>query len=166
MTAYLIEDRIIEDNGPVISRLSQKGFGKVRDNKLELSLIEGLYLIERGSITVTRGGKEVTPQEIHEMKKESDFHVRFKVYQDLRDRGYVVKSGFKFGAHFRLYERGEFKDSHSKLLVYSVPEDYTISFPEMSRAVRLSQGVKKKLMFAVVDDEGDITYYEVERVTP
>ncbi len=27
-------------------------------------------------------------------------------YRDLRNRGFIVKSGFKFGTHFRVYERG------------------------------------------------------------
>ncbi len=104
------------------------------------------------------------------MKKsgnEEDFLRRYNVYRDLRSKGYVVKTGFKFGVHFRVYEKSEFtEDSHSSFLVHAVSEDDTMSFPDLARAVRLTQSVKKKMMFAVVDHEGDVTYYMVDRVIP
>lgn len=162
----LKDNRVVVEDQPLASRLEQRGFGKKVGDKLELSLLEGLYLLERGTLKIFDGKKELTQQELRKRTKEKDFSLRYRVYKDLRERGFVVKTGFKFGAHFRVYERGEFLTEHSKFLVHAVPENYVISFPEMSRAVRLAQGVKKKIMFAVVDEEGDITYYSVDRVVP
>lgn len=133
---------------------------------LELSLLEGLYLMERGTIQVKDGKKKSTREDIGGKTDEEDFFVRYAVYNDLRERGYVVKTGFKFGAHFRLYERGGFDKTHSKHLVHAVREDHPISFPEISRAIRLTSGVKKTLIFAVVDDEGGITYFSMDRMIP
>lgn len=166
MDARLVEDKIIVEDKPSIDRLHQKGFGKKVGDKLELSLLEGLFLIERESLKILENKKEVTREDVLKRVDEKEFVLRYRVYKDLRERGYILKTGFKFGAHFRVYERGEFLTEHSKYLVHAVPENYIISFPEMARAVRLTQGVKKKIMFAVVDDEGDITYYSVERITP
>jgi tRNA-intron endonuclease len=166
MEASLVEDKIIVDDQPSIDRLHQKGFGKKVEDKLELSLLEGLFLLERESLKIFENKKEVAKKDILKRVEEKEFMLRYRVYKDLRERGYIVKTGFKFGAHFRVYERGEFLTEHSKYLVHAVPENYVISFPEMARAIRLTQGVKKKIMFAVVDDEGDITYYMVERITP
>lgn len=168
MAIFLKEDRIVVDDEAAASRLLQKGFGKRTDmgGRLELSLIEGLYLVDRGSITVMKGKREVSSADIVKIAAEEDFQLRYKVYADLRERGHVVKTGFKFGAHFRVYGRGESLSGHSKYLVHAVPESAVYSFHDVSRIVRLTHGVKKEILFAVVDDEGDITYYNVKRVTP
>jgi tRNA-intron endonuclease len=168
MAVFLKEDRIIVDDEATASRLLQKAFGKRIGNggRLELSLVEGLYLIDRGSITVTDGKHEVTSDDIIKIATEEDFQLKCKVYADLRERGHIVKTGFKFGAHFRVYGRGESISEHSKYLVHAVPESEVYSIHEVSRIVRLAHGVKKDVLFAVVDDEGDITYYKIERITP
>ncbi len=168
MSIFLKEDRIIVDDEAAASRLLQKGFGKQGGvgGRLELSLIEGLYLIDRGSIKVMKGKRNVAPDDIIKAATEEDFQLKYKVYADLRERGHIVKTGFKFGAHFRVYGRGESLSGHSKYLVHAVPESDVYSFHEVSRIVRLAHGVKKQILFAVVDDDGDITYYKIERVTP
>lgn len=167
MSIFLKDGRIIVEDEDAASRLLQKSFGKKsKGGRLELSLVEGLYLIERGSITVTDGKHEVTSDDIVKIAAEEDFQLKAKVYADLRERGRIVKTGFKFGAHFRVYGRGESIEEHSKYLVHVVPESEVYSFNEVSRIVRLAHGVKKEILFAVVDDEGDITYYKIERMTP
>lgn len=166
MTATLIEDRVIVDDEATIIKLRNKGFGKLLEDKLELSFLEGLYLIDRGSLKILDKGREVTRKDILKKVGEEEFLLRYKVYKDLRERGYIVKTGFKFGAHFRVYERGNSLKEHSKYLVHAIPENRTIAFPEVARAIRLAQGVKKVMIFAVVDDEGDITYYSIDRMTP
>lgn len=160
-----IDKVVIRDMGQA-ERLVQKGFGTRKDSCLELSLLEALFLVDRGTLEVDSNDRAVSWEElIGKGVEEGDLNRRFGVYKDLRERGYVVKTGFKFGAHFRVYDRGDYpKGEHSKLLVHVVPEDEVMSFPEVSRAVRLAQGVKKQLYFAVVDTEGDITYYLVDRI--
>ncbi len=168
MSAFLKDDKIIIEDEKTASKLQQKSFGKKVGNggRLELSLVEGLYLIDRGSITIVDGKREITVDDIIKIAKEDDFGLKCKVYADLRERGHIVKTGFKFGAHFRVYGRGESISEHSKYLVHVVPETAVYLFHEVSRIVRLAHGVKKDIIFAVVDDEGDITYYKIERVTP
>ena len=91
----------------------------------------------------------------------------------MRKKGYLVKTGFKFGAHFRVYEKGvklkkgpKAPFEHTKWVVHAVPEEAAFSLPEMSRAVRLAHNIRAKFIWAVVDKEGDITYYEITRITP
>ncbi|MBU4341979.1 MAG: tRNA-intron lyase, partial [Candidatus Altiarchaeota archaeon] len=48
--------------------------------------------------------------------------------------------------------------------VHVIPEEYKCSFPELARAIRLSQNVNKHMIYAIVDGEGDITYYQIDRV--
>ncbi|MFQ6137244.1 MAG: tRNA-intron lyase [Candidatus Hydrothermarchaeales archaeon] len=166
MGTELIDDRIIIKDEALASKLEQRGFGKLVEDRLELSLLEGLFLLERGTISIREGERDITPEDILQKVDKEEFMLRYGAYKDLRERGYIVKTGFKFGVHFRVYERGDYLDKHSTYLVHAVPESYTLSFPELSRAVRLSQSVKKKMIFAVVDEEGGITYYTIDRISP
>jgi len=45
-----------------------------------------------------------------------------------------------------------------------IPEEYSCSFPQMAGLVRACQTVNKALIYAVIDGEGDITYYQIDRV--
>ena len=106
-------------------------------------------------------------------KNVNEFHPQFIVFRDLRERGYVVKTGYKFGAHFRLYDRGvklkrgiKAPHEHTKAIVHAVSEESAFSLPEMSRAVRLAHNIRATMWWAIVDREGDVTYYSLSRVTP
>ena len=98
------------------------------------------------------------------------FAERYRVYEDMREKGLLVRTGFKFGCDFRVYERGvnlkrgpKSQKEHTKWTVFCVPEDYTCSFQELSRAVRLAHNIRAKMLWAIVDDEGDCTYYQITR---
>jgi tRNA-intron endonuclease len=80
-------------------------------------------------------------------------------------RGYLVKSGLKFGVDFVVYARGKVpgKD-HSKWMIHVVPESIRIDFAELTRAARLATNVKKRILFAIVTERGPV-YYEVRRKT-
>ncbi len=85
----------------------------------------------------------------------------------------MVRSGLKYGTHFRVYERGVRPKKgvrapweHAKYLVHAISEGQTYAVPELARFVRLAHSVKKKLWLAIVDGEGDVTYYQIIRVTP
>lgn len=151
-------------------------YGKIKDDHLVLSLCEALHLIERKRIKVKdkenqRLDKEKFYQQACEIDEE--FPQKYAVYKDLRERGFLVRTGFKFGTHFRVYARGvqlkrgpKAPKEHTKWVVHAVPENYTCSYPELSRAVRLAQNIRAKMLWAVVDEEHDVTYYEIIRITP
>ncbi|MBC5793115.1 MAG: tRNA-intron lyase [Nanohaloarchaea archaeon] len=153
-------------------------YGKyIDDDYLELSLVEALHLVDREELEVVDSDNEVMGRESMFQKfsgMDDDFDQKYAVYSDLRERGYIVKTGFKFGAHFRVYPRGvnPYKDGpkedreHTKWIVNAVPENYNQAYQEMSRAVRLAQNIRATMMWAVVDSERQVTYYEVDRVTP
>ena len=102
-----------------------------------------------------------------DLLKERELYGRYIVYRDLKDRGYVIKTGFKYGSDFRLYDRGRSPGKgHSDFLVKIVYENYDISALDFASYVRVSHGVNKKLLLAIVDDDLDITYYDVEWTRP
>ena len=150
-------------------------FGKIIGDRLELALVEALLLMKRGRIRVFEKGKELSVEDIFSIAKGLDkrFVERYRIYEDLRERGLLVRTGFKFGCDFRVYERGvqlkrgpKSQKEHTKWIVFSIPEDYICSFQELSRAVRLAHNIRARMLWAVVDNEGDCTYYQVLRMKP
>ncbi|MFQ6051750.1 MAG: tRNA-intron lyase [Candidatus Hydrothermarchaeota archaeon] len=168
--ATLVGNKIIESDKKMIDKLEKRNFGKIlEDGNLELSLIEGLFLLENEKIEIIAGREKINFLRLIELasREDTSIKIKYQVYKDLRERGYIVKTGYKFGSHFRVYERGaDPTKEHSKYLVHVLSEGEILPLHDFSRAVRLSHGVRKFLILAVVDDEGDISYYKFERITP
>ncbi len=168
--ATLLEGRVVLWDPMFSERLHQEGFyGKPVGGRLQLSLVESAYLLERGVIEVVdRSGSPLMQDEFVERARsiEKDFDMKFRVYRDLRDRNLVVKTGFKFGSHFRVYKnvKGLDRVPHSEYLVHSVPEDYVFHLPGISRSVRLAHSVRKEMVFAYED--GGVKYLEIRRIKP
>jgi tRNA-intron endonuclease len=150
-------------------------YGKQLGDRLELALVEAALLLKRGRIKILKDNNPLSFQEIYDyaISLDARFSHRFRVYEDLRERGLVVRTGFKFGCDFRVYERGvqlkkgpKSAKEHTKWIVFAVPEDFTMSFQELSRSVRLAHNIRARMLWALVDNEGDCTYYMVTRHKP
>ncbi len=179
----LLEDRVVIWNREAVSLYEEAGYGKPMPleapERLELDLIEATYLLQKGKLKIyVLENNKKRMISISEMlrigeKKVNQFHAQYVVYSDLRDKGYLVKTGYKFGAHFRVYEKGvkikrgpKAPFEHTKFVVHAVPEEAAFSLPEMSRAVRLAHNIRATFVWAVVDKENDVTYYEIKRLKP
>lgn len=173
----LLEHRVFIWDKKVFDDLQESGFGKVVEDRLELALVEAMFLIAKKKLKVRVKGKKkfMKKKEFYEYvtKNERNFHARFIVYSDLREKGFIVKTGFKFGADFRVYARGvkikkgpKQAHEHTKWIVHAIPEEFSCSFPELSRAVRLAQNIRTEMIWAIVDSEGDVTFYSIKRITP
>jgi len=146
-------------------------YGELLEDRLELALVEAMLLLERGKIEIKSKKKKMTRKDFYEhcLKIDPRFHTRYVVYKDLRDRGLPVRTGFKFGCDFRVYERGvtpvkkgpKAPYEHTKWIVFTVAEDFACSFQELSRAVRLAHNIRANMLWAVVDNENDVTYYSI-----
>lgn len=173
----LTENKVVIWNKKEAEEVFDNGnYGKMIEDKNELSLVEGIYLLEKDKLKVEdEDGKNLNKKELYNYAAEIDDELpwKYRVYKDMRERGLLVKTGFKFGTHFRVYERGvELKRGpkktreHTKWIVHAIPADYNCSLPELSRAVRLAHNIRARMLWGVVDEEGDVTYYEIERVKP
>jgi tRNA-intron endonuclease len=171
------EDRvIIWERKKAKELFEKKYFGKLREDRLELSLIEAYYLVEKGIIEVHKDGKKMSKKEFYNYccEKDNRFYFRYVVYKDLRDRELPTKTGFKFGCDFRVYQRGvhplkrgkKTQREHTKWVVFSVPEGYTFSFPELARAVRLAHTIRANMLWAVVSKDGKVKYFQVKFFKP
>ena len=171
--ARLLVNKAILTKG--YEELLEKSYGKQVSNRLELAFVEALYLLEKGRIKLKKDRKIIKQDQLLELaiKKDKRIQEKYTVYQDLRERGLVVKTGFKFGCDFRVYQRGvgvkkgpKGPGEHTKWIVFTIPEDYTCSFAELSRAVRLAHSIRARMLWAIVDNESNTTYLEVVRTKP
>ncbi len=127
-------------------KLSERGIL----NKFDI--YETLYLMEKKVLTV----KNFTQEQISHAaeKRRQDFKKLYLVYRDWRDKGYVVKTGFKFGTHFRIYFPGAkpIKDDqwmHSKHVIQVFPRDTKLLISEWARAIRVAHSVRKTFILAI-----------------
>jgi len=165
---FLLEDRVFvtDERG---GQLHENGFyGKQIGRTLQLSLIESAYLMHLGRLVIRADGAgkrtSLTSFKKHAQDVQPDFELRLRAYDDLRRRGLIVKTGFKYGSHFRVYD-GDPETHHSKYLVHAVQWNHRTIWPEMSRAVRLAHGVKKEILFAMVSSKR-VEYLRLRRVRP
>jgi len=167
MNAELSGDIIIVKTGNTAKIHEKSHFGNPSEDGLQLSYVEALYLMEKGKLEVQNDSEEVSINQMFGLIRKSGAFSNYIVYRDLRNRGYIVKTGFKYGSEFRLYDRGKSPgDGHSNYLVKVASENSEFMMSDLSSYVRVAHGVNKKLLFAVVDDENDITYYNVEWTRP
>jgi tRNA-intron endonuclease len=167
----LTRDRVWVTDAETAGKLIEKGFGENHEGKVLLSPEETLFLMEKRQelpVEDTKGKRMSFDELMKEfVQKDKEFHRKYIVYRDLRGRGFIVKTGFKFGTHYRIYERGvKPGEGHAVWLVHVVPEEFKCDFHTFSGKVRLAQNVRKKMIYALVDKEGDITYYKIERFSP
>lgn len=81
------------------------------------------------------------------------------VFRDLVDRGFIVRTGFKYGSNFRIYAKSI--QDHAEFLVHVI--DGTEEWYKISRAVRVAQGVRKEMIFAG-EDSKKVRYVKILRV--
>ena len=150
---------------------NQSRFGVMTEGgKVELSLLEGLYLMEKGRLEIkSQAGRKVKFESYVKKarKVEPNFWIRYVVFKDMRNRGYIIKTALKFGADFRVYDRGiKPGEDHAKWIVFPVHEASVLTWHEFSAKNRVAHSTKKRLLLGVVDAESDCTYYEVKWMRP
>ncbi len=166
----LVGERLIaEDKQEAHNLYDQSRYGEIKDNKVQYSLVEGLYLLEKGRVDIIDGKKKMDFDEFVKsaVKKESNFWTRYVAYRDMRNRGYIVKTALKFGADFRIYDRGiKPGEDHAKWIMYPVKETNEFSWYEFSAKNRVAHSTRKRLLIACVDEENDTTYWEINWTRP
>ena len=129
------------------------------DDPLLLDPVEAQYLVEKKMIKVKKGEKSLGKHKLREAleKNFSDFDKKYRVYLDLRDRGYVVTPGIKYGSDFAVYEDGPGID-HAPYIVQIMDADNLLTAADIVKTGRLATTVRKSFILAILND--DIRYLE------
>ena len=154
---------------PFYDRSSFGEIHGVKEKRLELSLDEALYLLERGKLKVFDGKKELKFEDFVRVanKAEKNFWTRYQVYRDIRTRGYITKTALKFGADYRVYPRGiKPGQDHAKWVLFATSEGDTFSWRDFAAMNRVAHSTRKRLLVGIVDAESETTYYEIRWKKP
>ncbi len=166
-TAYLVGDRVVVFDDETAREIYAQGYfghplGVTKPKgpedvkaPLALSPLEALYLVEKGMLEVLDIAtlKKLSFEDLMktwstvEMLKE-----RYKVYKELRDKGFIVRSGLKYGSDFTIYEFGPGID-HAPYVVEVRVKDEEIDPADIIRSGRVAHGVRKKYIMAIVEDD-------------
>lgn len=127
---------------------------------LILDIIEGVYLVEKGALEVYEGEKKLDIEELMERARQyyEKFDERYLTYKDLRDRGFIVTPGIKFGSDFAVYKVGPGLE-HAPFIVQVKSPDENISALEVVRSGRLATTVKKYFTIAMSDTSSKRVIY-------
>ena len=143
------------------SLYEQSGYGRPDGEGLRLSPQEALYLLHRQKIEMPGYTFDTL---FAEFGNQPNFMRSFLVYRDLRERGYVVQTG---PHDFRVFRRGEKPGKgESQYLIRVLSERDPIRFGKLIEEVVASRNMRKQYVLAVVDDENELTYYEIKLPKP
>jgi len=167
--AHIIGEIVSSNASEAHTLYKKSSFGEPVGEKIQYSLSETLFLSEKGKIEIFSRNKKIPKKEL--MKKfrriDKKIQIKYPVFKDLRERGYIVKTALKFGAEFRVYDKGARPGKkHAKWIVFAEHESKRLTWHEFSAKNRVAHSTKKNLLLAIVDEEGDISYYEVRWIRP
>jgi len=169
----LIENFLVVWNPTEGSQLYKTGFygkplgipkPKIPEFKvpLLLDLMEGLYLVEKGKITIYESAekRKVGLKKLQQKAKQlyDEFEEKYAVYRDLRDSNLIVTPGIKFGCDFAVYKYGPGVE-HAPYMVSVKKAGSEISATEIVKAGRLATTVRKRFIIAVPDLAAEKTKY-------
>ena len=155
--------------------LGQYGIYKQgRGTLSKLSFLETIFLGKHFGVKIidAKTGRKINASRVLKtaIKMREYTEELYNIYEDWRLRGYVVKTGFKFGTHFRIYFPGASptkggKWVHSKHVLHVFPKTQKLLISEWSRAVRVAHGVKKTFILGIPEmKKSDYIDYPVDFV--
>ncbi|MCB9358520.1 tRNA-intron lyase [Candidatus Woesearchaeota archaeon] len=169
--AFFLNDSIVTECSNEARLLYEKSrFGTLlEDGRVQLTLIEGYHLLDKDKIDLRQGKRLLGKEEFRKkcIRLEKNFWTRYIVYADFRNRGYIIKTALKFGADFRVYDKGvKPGEDHARWIVYPVKETDSLTWYEFAAKNRVAHSTKKRLLVGVVDEENSVTYYEIKWTRP
>lgn len=138
------------------------------DGSLKLDPVEALLLSERRRIQIfDKTGKEYDFTKMVKKFVEilPELWVKYLCYKDLRSRGYIVRAGYGTDIDFRVYDRGaQIGTDAAKYFVHTVVEGTPLELISLDKITKVAKSNRKKLVLAVVDTVGEVTFYKAQEV--
>jgi tRNA-intron endonuclease len=119
----------------------------------KLDVYETLFMLRHCGLHLKNSSERKV--KAYAKKRRSDLPYLYEVYEDWRLRGFILKTGFKFGTHFRIYfpkasptKTGE-EWVHSKHVIHVFPRKSRMLISEWARAIRVAHSVRKTFILAI-----------------
>jgi tRNA-intron endonuclease len=144
-------------------------YGQIQDDEsLKLEPVEAILLSERRRIRIfDKAGAEYTfPSLVKKFVAAiPELWVKYLCYKDLRSRGYIVRTGYGANIDYRVYDRGaQIGMDAAKYFVHTVVEGTSLKLISLDNITKVAKSNRKKLVLAVVDRVGEVTFYKAQQV--
>ena len=133
ISGELFNNKIIIKKPKEVGRLFNKShFGNtIEGNKLQIDLLEGVFLKSEEKIRLFQNKKELNFEDIVRIASQSisEFEIKYLTFKDLRNRGHKIKI-FKANdpiVFYQFKQKMDIKDSE-KLFVVSIYSDRSFTF--------------------------------------
>lgn len=129
---------------------------------LILSLYETLYLCKKGLIEIRLGDNVVGCEALEKYYERisHNFSIKYRVYEHLKERNYIIRGGIKYGADFSIYTVGPGFE-HAPYVITVVSKNYKLRPADIVALGRVSHSVKKRSVLAIVDEDKNDVHYIV-----
>lgn len=167
--AHISSEKIHSTSQDSFSLYEKSRFGEKVKDRIEYSWIEALFLKSKNKMQILSKNKEISFEKALSIAKKHDKRIETKLtlFENLREKGYIVKTALKFGADFRIYKKGTNPgQDHALWLAYAVRESEPHTWHDFAAKNRVAHSTKKKLLIGIVDDENDVLYYEISWLKP
>ena len=167
--AHVIGEIIYSNCSEAYALYKKSSFGEKVGEKIQYSFSEALFLVEENKMDIFSRNKKIKKEELLNkmQRKDKRIQIKYPVFKDLRKKAYIVKTALKFGADFRVYDKGSRPGTkHAKWIVFVDYESQRLTWHEFSAKNRVAHSTRKNLLLAIVDEENSITYYEVRWIKP
>jgi tRNA-intron endonuclease, archaea type len=162
--ATLSSNKIYSTSPEAFSLFEKSRFGEKSGKQILYSPVEALYLSENSKLSVFSNSKLLSTSDLLKKLKKKDKEIELKiiVFSDLRRKGYIVKTGLKFGTGFRVYNKGiKPGQDHAPWLLQVFSDSEKINWQDFTAKNRVAHSTRKKLLIAIIDSEDSATYYEM-----
>lgn len=163
--AVLLSEKVFSNSKEAFNLFDSQRFGEKIGEKIYYTLQETLFLVDTKKLEIfdTKDKKILEKDLLKKFEKiDKKFKIKYFVFKDLREKGLIVKTALKFGAEFRVYEKGKsLGKDHSKWILFPVSETQQLTWQDFSAKNRIAHSTNKKLLIAIVDEENAVSYYEV-----
>lgn len=166
--AYLeLHSGILVDEGVFVEEpgsLPEHGYGFREAGGVLLPDVTALHLMRRGLLKVSADGREVGFEEVLGRGLSSDpaFFLKYLVFRDMRTRGRVIRAPIGDMEYLWFYEKPSRPSSH---IVALYSRNQSIPLAALDELLGAGSCYKKNVYLALVDEEGEVSYYEIKRFT-
>ena len=146
--AYVVGEIISSNTSEAYALCKKSSFGERVGEKIQYSVSEALFLVEKGKMDIYSRNKKIPKKELINKFKRIDkkIQIKYPVFKDLREKGHVVKTALKFGAEFRIYEKGSKPGKkHAKWIVFTDHESKRLTWHEFTSERKCDAKISLKL---------------------
>lgn len=160
-TGRLVEEGVLVESPGSLVELD---YGFPEDGGLLVPDVAAFYLQRRGVLQILDDGKDVPFGTILNRGLSSDqsFFLKYLVYRDMRSKGRRLKAGTREMPYLWFFEKPGRPCTH---MVAAYPRNQSIPLEELENVLAVAGRFKKGVYLALVDEEGEVSYYEMKRFT-